>query len=159
KYFDVSAIPGGHTDQAVARADSIDGPWQVERMVRSESLGVPSQNGVRGGRGTNQPFAVTHSDPNSGAGLTLPQARMVDTPSGEWWSIIMQDHGSIGRMVAFVPITWNDNFPIIGLPGNLRKAPNTWLKPNTGYTQEPKPLFVRSDNFNSPKLNPVWQWN
>jgi xylan 1,4-beta-xylosidase len=26
KYFDVSAIPGAHTDQAVARADSIDGP-------------------------------------------------------------------------------------------------------------------------------------
>jgi xylan 1,4-beta-xylosidase len=31
KYFDVSAIPGGHTDQVAARADSIDGPWQVER--------------------------------------------------------------------------------------------------------------------------------
>jgi beta-xylosidase len=159
KYFDVSAIPGGHTDQVVARADSIDGPWQVERMVRSESLGVPSQNGVRGGRGTNQTFTITHSDPNSGGGLTLHQGGIVDTPSGEWWSIIMQDHGSIGRMVALVPITWDNNFPIIGLPGNLRKAPNTWLKPNTGHTQEPKPLFVRSDNFDSQKLNPVWQWN
>ena len=71
----------------------------------------------------------------------------------------MQDHGSIGRMVALVPITWDNNFPIIGLPGNLRKAPNTWLKPNTGHSQDPKPLFVRSDNFDSPKLNPVWQWN
>ena len=159
KYFDVSAIPGGHTDQVVARADSIDGPWQVERMVHSESLGVPSQNGVRGGRGTNRTFVITHSDPNSGGGLTLHQGGMVDTPSGEWWSIIMQDHGSIGRMVALVPITWDNDFPIIGLPGNLRKAPNTWIKPDTGYTQDPKPLFVRSDNFDSPKLNPVWQWN
>lgn len=159
KYFDVSAIPGGHTDQVVARADSIDGPWQVERMVHNESLGVPSQNGVRGGRGTNRNFVITHSDPNSGGGLTLHQGGMVDTPSGEWWSIIMQDHGSIGRMVALVPITWDNNFPIIGLPGNLRKAPNTWIKPDTGYTQDPKPLFVRSDNFDSPKLNPVWQWN
>ena len=53
KYFDVSAIPGGHTDQVVARADSIDGPWQVERMVRSESLGRPhSKQRARGGRGT-----------------------------------------------------------------------------------------------------------
>jgi beta-xylosidase len=159
KYFDVSAIPGAHTDQVVARADSLEGPWQVEHMVRSESLGVPSQNGVRGGRGTNQMFTITHSEPNSGGGLTLHQGGIVDTPSGEWWSIIMQDHGSIGRMVALVPITWDNNFPLIGLPGNLRKAPNTWLKPNTGYTQTPKPLFVRSDNFNSPKLNPVWQWN
>lgn len=159
KYFDISAIPGGHTDQVVARADSIDGPWEVERMVRSESLGVPSQNGVRGGRGTNQTFTITHSDPNAGGGLTLHQGGIVDTASGEWWSIIMQDHGSIGRMVALVPITWDNDFPIIGLPGNLRKAPNTWIKPNTGHTQEPKPLFGRSDNFDSAKLNPVWQWN
>ena len=162
KYFDLSAIPGGHTDQVVARADSIDGPWEVERMVHSESLGVPSQNGVRisgNARGEDRTFTITPSDPNSGGGLTLHQGGMVDTPSGEWWSIIMQDHGSIGRMVALVPITWDNNFPIIGLPGNLRKAPNTWLKPNTGYTQKPKPLFVRNDDFDSAKLNPVWQWN
>lgn len=159
KYYDVSAIPGAHTDQVVARADSLDGPWQVERMVQSESLGVPTQNGVRRGRGDNPTFTITPSDPNSGGGLTLHQGGIVDTPSGEWWSIIMQDHGSIGRTVALVPITWDNNFPIIGLPGNLRKAPNTWIKPDTGYAQAPKPLFVRNDNFDSSKLNPVWQWN
>ncbi|MBN2594371.1 MAG: family 43 glycosylhydrolase [Sedimentisphaerales bacterium] len=159
KYFDVSAIPGAHTDQVVARADSIDGPWQVERMIQGESLGAPTQNGVRSGRGGNRTFTITSSNPNAGGGLTLHQGGIVDTPSGQWWSIIMQDHGSIGRMVALVPITWENNFPIIGLPGNLRKAPNTWLKPDTGYTQDPKPLFMRSDNFDSPKMNPVWQWN
>jgi xylan 1,4-beta-xylosidase len=159
KYFDLSAIPGAHTDQVVARADSIDGPWQVERMVHSESLGVPTQNSVRGGRGADATFTITHNDPNSGGGLTLHQGGMVDTPSGQWWSIIMQDHGSIGRMVALVPITWDGGFPIIGLPGNLRKAPNTWIKPDTGYAQAPQPLFMRSDDFDFPKLNPVWQWN
>jgi xylan 1,4-beta-xylosidase len=159
KYFDVSAIPGAHTDQVVARADSIDGPWEVERMVRSESLGVPTQNSLRGGRGNNPTFIIVHNNPNSGGGLTLHQGGIVDTPSGQWWSIIMQDHGSIGRMVALVPITWDNGFPIIGLPDNLRKAPNTWIKPDTGYTQAPKPPFVRSDNFDSPKMNPVWQWN
>jgi hypothetical protein len=159
KYFDVSAIPGAHTDQVVARADSMDGAWQVERMVQSECLGVPAQNSVRGGRGTNQSFTINHSDPNSGGGLTLHQGGIVDTPSGQWWSVIMQDHGSIGRLVALVPITWEDQFPLIGLPGNLRKAPNTWIKPDTGYTQDPMPLFTRGDGFDSPKPNPVWQWN
>jgi len=160
KYYDVSAIPGAHTDQVVARADSIDGPWEVERMVQGESLGVPTQNSVRAsGRGENRTFTITPSDPNSGGGLTLHQGGIVDTPSGEWWSIIMQDHGGIGRMVALVPITWDNGFPIIGLPGNLRKAPNTWIKPNTGHTQPPRPPFVRNDNFGSPKLSPVWQWN
>lgn len=160
KYFDVSAIPGAHTDQVVARADSIDGPWKVERMVQSESLGAPTQNGLRvRGRGANRTFTITPSDPNAGGGLTLHQGGIVDTPSGEWWSVIMQDHGSIGRMVALVPVTWENNFPLIGLPGNLRKAPNTWVKPDTGHTQTPRPAFVRSDNFDAPKLNPVWQWN
>jgi beta-xylosidase len=62
-------------------------------------------------------------------------------------------------MVNLVPITWDDGFPLIGLPGNLRKAPNTWLKPNTGHTAEPKPAFIHDDNFDSGQLNPHWQWN
>ncbi|MBE0538048.1 MAG: endo-1,4-beta-xylanase [Phycisphaerae bacterium] len=145
KYYDISAIPGGTVDQMVARADSIDGPWTVERMVEGESLGV-----------TTVPLAVaTERD----RGLTLHQGGMVDTPSGEWWSVIMSDHGSAGRMVALVPITWDSGFPLIGLPGNLRKAPNTWIKPNTGHIQDPKPAFVHDDNFDSGKLNPHWQWN
>ncbi|OHB66173.1 MAG: hypothetical protein A2V70_11205, partial [Planctomycetes bacterium RBG_13_63_9] len=145
KYYDISAIPGATTDQMVARADSIDGPWRVERMVQGESLGVT----------TVAPARATPGD----RGLTLHQGGMVDTPSGERWSVIMSDHGSAGRMVALVPITWDDDFPIIGLPGNLRKAPNTWIKPNTGCTQDPKPAFIHDDNFDSGKLNPHWQWN
>ncbi len=66
----------------------------------------------------------------------------------------MSDHGSAGRMVSLVPITWDNDFPLVGLPGNLRKAPNTWLKPNTGHVEEPKPAFIHDDNFDRGKLNP-----
>jgi xylan 1,4-beta-xylosidase len=145
KYYDVSAIPGGAVNQMVAKADSIDGPWTVTTMVDGESLGVT---------GTT-PSRANVSD----RGLWLHQGGMCDTPSGQWWSVIMSDHGSAGRMVALVPITWDNGFPLIGLPGNLRKAPNTWIKPDTGYAQAPKPAFVHDDNFDSGKLNPLWQWN
>jgi xylan 1,4-beta-xylosidase len=145
KYVDVSAIPGGPVDQMVAISDSIDGPWKIERMVQGESLGVTATTPLRA--------------PPNDRGLWLHQGGIVDTPSGEWWGIIMSDHGSAGRMVALVPITWDNGFPLIGLPGNLRKAPNTWLKPNTGHTQQPKPAFIHDDDFNSGKLNPLWQWN
>jgi len=145
KYVDVSAIPGGPVDQMVAVADSIDGPWNVERMVQGESLGVTAAAPLR-------------AQPND-RGLWLHQGGIVDTPSGEWWSIIMSDHGSAGRMVSLVPVTLDNGFPLIGLPGNLRKAPNTWVKPNTGHIQEPKPAFIHDDDFNGPKLNPHWQWN
>lgn len=145
KYVDVSAIPGGAVNQMVAIADSIDGPWTVTTMVEGESLGVPSGTPAR-------------AAPDN-RGLWLHQGGMVDTPAGEWWSIIMSDHGSAGRMVSLVPVTWDNGFPLIGLPGNLRRAPNTWLKPNTGVKQNPAPAFVHDDNFNAGKLNLEWQWN
>jgi beta-xylosidase len=145
KYVDVSAIPGGPVDQMVAVADSIDGPWKVTRMVQGESLGVTQATPARAAANDR--------------GLWIHQGGIVDTPTGEWWCVIMSDHGSAGRMVNLVPITWDDGFPLIGLPGNLRKAPNTWIKPNTGHTQEPKPAFIHDDNFDGPKLNPHAQWN
>ncbi len=145
KYYDISAIPGGTVDQMVARADSINGPWTVERMVRGESLGITT-------------MAIDHATVRD-RGLTLHQGGMCDTPSGEWWSVIMSDHGSAGRMVALVPITWDNDFPLIGLPGNLRKAPNTWVKPDTGHVQDPEPAFLHDDDFNSGVLLSDWQWN
>ena len=144
KYYDISAIPGGAVNQMIARADSIDGPWTVTAMVEGESLGV-----------TVTPARANAND----RGVWLHQGGMCDTPSGDWWSVIMSDHGSAGRMVSLVPITWDNAFPLIGLPGNLRKAPNMWIKPNTGYTQEPKPAYVPDDNFDNGKMNPHWQWN
>jgi xylan 1,4-beta-xylosidase len=145
KYVDISAIPGGAVNQMVAIADSIAGPWTVTTMVDGESLGVPSGTPAK---------AVA-----SNRGLWLHQGGMVDTPSGEWWSVIMSDHGSAGRMVSLVPVTWEGGFPLVGLPGNLRKAPNTWIKPDTGVKQQPTPSFVRDENFNGTKFNPHWQWN
>ena len=57
--------PRRHTDQMVASADSIDGPWKVERMVQGESLGVPTKR-RRGGRGQSD---LHHhaSDPTTAA--------------------------------------------------------------------------------------------
>jgi xylan 1,4-beta-xylosidase len=145
KYYDISAIPGGAVDQMIARADSIDGPWEVTYMVQNESMGV-----------TGTTPAKANADDR---GLWIHQGGMCDTPSGEWWCTIMSDHGSAGRMISLVPVTWDEGFPLIGLPGNLRKAPNTWIKPNTGYQQEPTPTYVWDENFNTGKLNPHWQWN
>lgn len=144
KYYDISAMPGGPVNQMIACADSIDGPWTVTTMVEGESLGISA--------------TPARANPND-RGVWLHQGGMCDTPSGEWWSVIMSDHGSAGRMVSLVPITWDSGFPLIGLPGNLRKAPNTWIKPDTGYTQEPKPAYVPDDNFDGGKMNPHWQWN
>jgi beta-xylosidase len=143
-YYDLSAIPGGAVNQMVAKAPTLDGPWTVTTMVDAESLGISAN-----------PARTSPAD----KGVWIHQGGMVDTPSGEWWCTIMSDHGSAGRMVNLVPITWDNGFPLIGLPGNLRKAPNTWIKPDTGFTQYPAPANVRDDKFDHANLNPNWQWN
>jgi beta-xylosidase len=160
KYYIVSAIPGAHTPMVAARADTLAGPWTVETLVAGESMGVPTGNSLRTtGRGANMTYQVVPHDPNEAGGLTIHQGGIVDTPSGQWWSVIMQDHNSVGRLSCLAPITWTDGWPLLGLPGNLRRAPRSWVMPDTGHSQAPKPLFDRNDAFDGPALKPVWQWN
>lgn len=161
RYYIVSAIPGAHTPMVCARADSLDGPWEVETLVSGESLGVPTGNTLgRGRHRIDGPSPrIETNDPNAGGGLTVHQGGIVDTPSGQWWSVIMQDHNSLGRVSCLCPITWHDGWPLFGLPSNLRRSPATWIKPDTRHEQAPRPLFVRSDDFNTDELQPIWQWN
>ena len=68
KYYDISAIPGGPVDQMVARADSIDGPWEVTYMVQNESMGVTA--------------GAPALAPSQYRGLWIHQGGMCDTPYG-----------------------------------------------------------------------------
>ncbi|MDX1674166.1 MAG: glycoside hydrolase 43 family protein, partial [Longimicrobiales bacterium] len=160
-YYLISAIPGAHTPLVGAKAPTLDGPWAYDTLAAGAHLGVHTGNALRVRRGVDREpvFEVVERDPNTGGGLTLHQGAIVDTPGGEWWSIIMQDHRSLGRVSALVPVTWQDGWPYLGLAGNLRNPPRLWVKPETGHEQEPAPLFVRDDDFDGGELNPIWQWN
>jgi beta-xylosidase len=159
-YYILSAIPGAHTPLVAIRSRSLMGPWEFDTLTAGEHLGVHTGNALRArGQGAERTFEVTKRDPNTNGGLTIHQGGIVSTPSGEWWSVIMQDHRSLGRVSALIPVTWENGWPYLGLPGNLRRAPRTWVKPNTGHEQAPEPLFIRSDAFDADTLNSVWQWN
>jgi hypothetical protein len=91
----------------------------------------------------------------------------VQAKDGSWWALLMQDFHSVGRTVCLMPMTWEDGWPMIGLKGNLGRAPRTWFKPDTklgcyGIGEEAQPMrapYERSDNFNGKALKPIWQWN
>jgi hypothetical protein len=99
----------------------------------------------------------------------------VQAKDGTWWALLMQDFHSVGRTVCLMPMTWEDGWPMVGLKGNLGRAPRTWFKPDTklgcyGIGEEPQPMrapYDRNDDFNyskNPKsqtltLKPIWQWN
>ena len=159
KYFIVSAIPGAHTPMVAARADKPDGPYTVITISEKENLGFGTGWSLRGQLGEGRPINPVPPNVNLQGGLTLHQGGIVDTPSGEWWGFSMMDHNSIGRLVCLSPVTWTDGWPYYGLPGNLKRSPVIWVKPNTGHTSLPSAPYERSDDFSGPKLHPLWQWN
>ena len=48
---------------------------------------------------------------------------------------------------------------MIGLEGNLGRAPRTWFKPNINTDIKPHAPYQRNEDFNAASLGRVWQWN
>lgn len=158
KYYIVSAIPGAHVPMKCARADRLEGPWEVKTISESESLGI-GQSYRLSSRRYQPPFEITPPNTAERASLTLHQGGLIDTVKGEWWGFSMQDHNSVGRLTSLSPVTWVDGWPYFGLPGNLTRTPKTWVKPDTGHVEPITSPYDRSDDFSKPKLQAVWQWN
>ena len=87
-------------------------------------------------------------------GAGVAQGGIVDTPDGKWYGLLFQDHGAVGRIPVLVPVTWQDNWPMMGVDG---KAPVTF-EVDGGY----KGTRLATDdffNYDSNKLKLEWQWN
>ena len=158
KYYIFSAWYAGHMRMACARADKPEGPYEVNQEISAEEdFGIGE--GYRLQRGPRPPFNVIPPNTIPGGHMSLHQGGIVDTLTGEWWGFSMMDYNSVGRLTCLSPITWQDGWPYFGLPGNLKRTPRIWAKPNTGYTSPPSAPYERNDDFSGPKLKNVWQWN
>jgi beta-xylosidase len=157
KYFLTSAWFLDEMRMPVARADRLEGPWEVNQNVsRGEDFGLGLGYRVRSRR---PPFDIAPPDPSQVGRCAIHQGGIVDTPTGEWWGFSMMDANSVGRLTALSPVTWTDGWPYFGLPGNLGRTPRTWAKPNTGSSDSPHAPYQRSDDFSGKALQPMWQWN
>jgi beta-xylosidase len=85
----------------------------------------------------------------------VAQGAIVDTTNGEWFAIMMQDHGAVGRIPILMPVKWTDGWPILGVKG---KVP---FKVEVPLTAVPTKPYVSSDEFDyqEDKLDLNWQWN
>lgn len=89
------------------------------------------------------------------------QGGWVHTEMGEDWFMNFQDKGAYGRVVHLNPVTWKDNWPVIGIDrdGDYCGEPVArYRKPKTKTSvaiQNP----VESDEFNAPVLGKQWQWH
>jgi beta-xylosidase len=131
-YYYVFAPAGGVEMgwQAVFRARSIGGPYEVRRVMDQGDTPV---NG-----------------PHQGA--------WVDAPDGRDWFIHFQDKGAYGRVVHLEPMRWQDGWPLIGAPGRTPGTGEpviTYTKPVQGFGPAAP---ATSDAFDGPDLGPQWQW-
>ena len=87
----------------------------------------------------------------------VAQGGLIDTPDGDWFAYLFQDHGAVGRIPYLVPVTWEDGWPVLGEGGEV--PPQLDLPPSQGLMRG----IVASDEFNRKKDDPalplVWQWN
>ena len=154
--------PNGRT--LCSRSKSIWGPYETITITADETFGYHAApltqvpQGVKyriGEDGTK--FGIPAVDKDATACTNIHQGGIVEDQNGQWWALLMMDFHSIGRTVTLAPITWTDGWPMLGLEGNLGRAPRTWFKPNNN--SQPHAPYVRSDNFDAKSLGRVWQWN
>jgi xylan 1,4-beta-xylosidase len=157
KYYIISANYMGGFRMPAARADHIDGPYEVNQSIsQDEDFGALPAHRFGGDR---QHFTVDAPHPTAQHPATLHQGGIVLTPAGEWWGFSMMDANAVGRLLALSPVTWKDGWPWFGLPGNLGRTPRTWTMPKTGAPQPVRVPFERSDDFAGATLKPIWEWN
>ena len=49
----------------------------------------------------------------------VAQGGLIDTPEGDWYALLFQDHGAVGRIPFLVPVTWEDGWPVLGVDGKV----------------------------------------
>lgn len=88
------------------------------------------------------------------------QGAWVHTKYGEDWFLHFQDKEAYGRVVHLQPVTWKDNWPVMGkVPskGYCGEPVLTYQKPKSSSNVNVNP--VESDEFNSTTLGLQWQWH
>ncbi|MBD2867070.1 glycoside hydrolase family 43 protein [Paenibacillus arenilitoris] len=85
----------------------------------------------------------------------VAQGGIFDTPTGEWYAMLFQDHDAVGRIPCLVPVAWEDDWPVFGIDG---KVPERF---EVDLPKAPAKPLVISDEFDygSNRLALNWQWN
>jgi len=92
------------------------------------------------------------------------QGALVDTPGGQWWFVHFQDAGVYGRLVHLNPVTWRDDWPMIGALSGDEGAPGEPVLRHTkpDLPRQPVATPQTSDEMDPTadgRLSPQWQWH
>lgn len=128
--FPAGGVPTGF--QVAMRSKSPYGPYEYKKVM---AQGKSSINGPH-------------------------QGGWVHTKYGEDWFLHFQDKEAYGRVVHLQPVTWKDNWPVMGkvpAKGYCGEPYETYKLPKASSHVNMTPM--ESDEFNEPKLGLQWQWH
>jgi beta-xylosidase len=114
--------------QVALRSESIYGPYEQKVVIRDTTPGVT---------------------------FGIHQGALIQTQTGEWWTMLFVDSGPFGRFPSLQPVTWVDDWPLAGVDG---KGAITYRKPDVG-NEYPVTELPTSDEFNDQSLGMQWGWN
>ena len=83
----------------------------------------------------------------------VAQGPIIETRDGDWYAMMFQDHGAVGRIPTLQPLRWVEDWPILGDDTIPVKEFTVNLRPS-GENR-----VWASDEFDSEELDLVWQWN
>lgn len=90
----------------------------------------------------------------------VAQGGLIDTPQGDWYALLFQDHGAVGRVPFLVPVAWEDGWPVLGVGGKVPARLNIAAGENTVSGIVASDEFDRRpDAAGRPALALPWQWN
>ena len=118
--------PGRHRREVCYRTKDLNGKWEKNVILESDFGG----------------FSY------------LAQGTIVDTEEGDWYGIMFQDRGGVGRVLTLSPVRWIDGWPMLGNENG--KVPETMRPYKSG---QPEKAIVCADDFSSSELGLHWQWN
>jgi beta-xylosidase len=127
-----------------APAGGVSTGWQL--VLRSKNVYGPYERRVVIDQGN-----TAINGPHQGA--------WVDTKSGEHWFLHFQDKEAYGRIVHLQPMTWKNDWPMIGIDrdGDGKGEPVLeYTKPKTGFVSPDRMPY--SDEFTSHTIGKQWQW-
>ncbi len=83
---------------------------------------------------------------NSGAA----QGGIVQDTEGNWFAILFQDHGALGRIPVLMPVHFENEFPVFADNGKVQE---------TVTVLDNRPEYKYNPLFSNDFTNAAWQWN
>lgn len=121
---------GGIRTQLCFRSERVEGPYEMKTIL-SDDLGFP--------------------------GHGVAQGCLIDTPQGDWYAMLFQDHEAVGRVPVLMPCHWKNGWPMLG-DANGKVPVEMEVPISKQHGNQPTALTV-SDDFETPTLGLTWQWN